>query len=89
MLRSGRSIAEHLGLFDDPDMAAFRRVGLPAVVACVACGTSMSILSRSCLVEVDGTVWCRDCAGLFEDEQTEKISLSMLRGLRREMRERT
>lgn len=44
----------------------FGFLGLPMVVACTGCTTTMAL--PSALVDDDGTVWCAECAGESETD---------------------
>ena len=66
MMKTGEQVfAERGGKPNTPEgsitLAEFQRVGLPMVVACVGCAMTMNFFSA--LVDEDGRIWCRDCAG--------------------------
>ena len=75
-MKSGKEILEARAvetgiiLGDSIPMPVFSKLGLPAVVACTGCGMTMVV--TSCLIDDNGFIWCRDCAG---DGQKEGESL--------------
>lgn len=43
----------------------FAQLGLPPIVACTGCGTTMVL--PACMVDDDNQCWCRNCSGQEED----------------------
>lgn len=59
----------------------FCEIGLPMVVACKGCTTTMNLFS--CLVDEDLNVWCSRCAGDPEVEPMDKWAKYRVRGYKR------
>lgn len=72
-IRSGNDILEERAreagiVLEDPIPGqVFFDLGLNIIVRCTGCQMTMAL--PSCYVDDEGHTWCRDCAGIVEEQE--------------------